>query len=61
MLFFKPIVKADKSGDTWCFGDSVTLALQSGNFVNQSSSNINSIEASASISDSIGNLLFYCI
>ena len=53
------IILAGK-GDTWCFGDSVTLALQSGNFVNQSSSNINSIETSASISDSISNLLFYC-
>src|SRR5690606_19542800 len=45
--------------DTWCFGDSVTLNLQSGNFINLPSCNLNSIESSASISDSNGNLIFY--
>lgn len=60
IIFLSCKLFSQGKGDTWCFGDSVTLALQSGNFVNQSSSNINSIEASASISDSIGNLLFYC-
>jgi hypothetical protein len=57
-LIFKS--NAQGKGDTWCFGDSVTLSLQAGNLVNLPSSNINSGESSASISDDNGNLLFYC-
>lgn len=46
-------------GNTWCFGDSVTLSMQNGNFVNLPLCNLHSIESSTSISDTNGNLLFY--
>src|SRR5574337_1264567 len=44
--------------NVWCFGDSAALDFSSGNPI-PTFSRCNSVEASASISDSSGHLIFY--
>jgi hypothetical protein len=50
---------AQKEGDTWVFGDSASIQFINGNPVTLPGTNIYSIEATASISDNNGNLMFY--
>lgn len=45
--------------NTWCFGDSAMFKYNNGNFDSNIPTAMSAIETSASISDSLGNLLFY--
>lgn len=59
ILFFAVIINAQTSMDKWYFGNEAGLDFSSGSPVAITTSALNSIEASASIADASGNLLFY--
>ncbi|MBK7886309.1 MAG: hypothetical protein IPJ86_03120 [Bacteroidetes bacterium] len=55
----KPYFVLAQRDNNWCFGDSITINFSSGVPVVTQTSVSASIEANASISDNLGNLLFY--
>jgi hypothetical protein len=59
VLSMKPSFVLAQRDNNWCFGDSITINFSSGVPVVTQTSVSSSIEANASISDNLGNLLFY--